>query len=58
MDESIINDIKIERAEFVSRLMIDAELSERDLKIGLCLLREILLMSMNTQNESVTGSGA
>ncbi|WP_158092430.1 hypothetical protein [Gilliamella sp. N-G2] len=49
MDELTINDIKIERAEFVSRLMIDADLSERDLKIGLCLLHEILLRSMNTQ---------
>ena len=58
MDKLTINDIKIERAEFISRLMIDAELSEWDLKIGLCLLHEILLTSMNTQNESVTGSGA
>ncbi|WP_334323596.1 hypothetical protein [Gilliamella apicola] len=58
MDELTKNYIKIERAEFVSRLMIDAELSERDLKIGLCLLHEILLMLMNTQNESVTGSEA
>lgn len=58
MDKLTINDIKIERAEFISRLMIDAELSERDLKIGLCLLHEILLMPMNAQNESVTGSGA
>jgi len=61
MDELTINDIKIERAEFVSRLMIDAELSERDLKIGLCLLHEILLRSMNTQKAqkaNTEGSGA
>ena len=58
MDESIINDIKIERAEFVSRLMIDADLSERDLKIGLCLLHEILLRAMNTQKANTEGSGA
>lgn len=41
--ENINNDIKLEQAEFVNRLMIDAELTERDIKIGLCLLHEILL---------------
>lgn len=44
MDEiEIINAIKLERAEFISRLMIDAELTENDVKIGLCLLHESLL---------------
>lgn len=43
MDQITINSIKLEQAEFVNRLMIDAPLSENDVKIGLCLLHEILL---------------
>ena len=42
MREIINNDIKIEQAEFINRLMIDAELSNNDVKIGLCLLYELL----------------
>lgn len=44
MDKIEINNaIKLERVEFISRLMIDAELTENDVKIGLCLLHESLL---------------
>lgn len=57
MDELTTNDIKIERAEFVSRLMIDANLSERDVKIGLCLLHEILLRPINPMNTKNAENG-
>ncbi|WP_176700425.1 hypothetical protein [Gilliamella sp. Nev3-1] len=43
MDQITINSIKLEQAEFLNKLMIDAELSNNDIKIGLCLLHEILL---------------
>ena len=43
MDQITINSIKLEQAEFLNKLMIDAELSKNDMKIGLCLLHEILL---------------
>lgn len=43
MDQITINSIKIEQAELINRLMIDAPLSENDIKIGLCLLHEILI---------------
>lgn len=43
MDQITINSIKLEQAEFLNKLMIDAELSKNDIKIGLCLLHEILL---------------
>lgn len=36
-------DIKLEQAEFLNRLMIDCELSQRDVKVGLCLLHDILI---------------
>lgn len=42
MDDITVNSIKLEQAEFINRLMIDSELSERDIEIGLCLLYEIL----------------
>ncbi|WP_186278025.1 hypothetical protein [Gilliamella apicola] len=42
MDQITINSIKIEQAELINRLMIDAPLSENDIKVGLCLLHEIL----------------
>lgn len=58
MDELTTNDIKIERAEFVSRLMIDANLSERDVKIGLCLLHEILLRPINLNTKNAENGGA
>ncbi|WP_392551223.1 hypothetical protein RHO14_06930 [Orbus wheelerorum] len=32
----------IEYAEFVNRVMIDTDLSQEDIKIGLCLLHELL----------------
>lgn len=49
MDEITKNYIKLERAEFVSRLMIDSDLSEKNVKIGLCLLHELLYkMIINT----------
>lgn len=43
MDQITINSIEIEQAELINRLMIDAPLSENDIKIGLCLLHEILI---------------
>lgn len=43
MDQITINSIKIEQAELINRLMIDAPLSENDIKVGLCLLHEILI---------------
>jgi hypothetical protein len=42
MDQITINSVKLEQAEFLNRLMIDAELSNNDVQIGLCLLHEIL----------------
>jgi hypothetical protein len=37
-------DVKLEQAEFLNRLMIDSEsLSQQDIKIGLCLLHDILI---------------
>lgn len=50
MDQITINSIKLEQAEFVNRLMIDAPLSENDVKIGLCLLHEILLKMKDSDN--------
>lgn len=43
MDQITINSIKVEQAELLNRLMIDAPLSENDVKVGLCLLHEILI---------------
>ena len=43
MDRITINCIKLEQAEFVNRLMIDVQLTDKDIKIGLCLLHELLL---------------
>lgn len=43
MDQITMNSIKIEQAELINRLMIDAPLSENDIKVGLCLLHEILI---------------
>ena len=57
MDEITKNYIKLERAEFVSRLMIDSNLSEKDVKIGLCLLHELLYkMIMNTNTNTNTNT--
>lgn len=50
MNKIMQNDIKIEYAEFVNRLMIDAELSSADIKIGLCLLYELLLVIKKNSN--------
>ncbi|MCX8587281.1 MULTISPECIES: hypothetical protein [unclassified Gilliamella] len=51
-DIELKNQIKLERAEFISRLMIDAELSQRDVQIGLCLLHESLLkIQKNTKQK-------
>ncbi|OCF98850.1 hypothetical protein [Gilliamella sp. wkB308] len=51
-DIELKNQIKLERAEFISRLMIDAELSQRDVQIGLCLLHESLLkIQKNTEHK-------
>jgi hypothetical protein len=36
-------DVKLEQAEFLNRLMIDCELSQQDVKVGLCLLHDILI---------------
>lgn len=47
MDQITINSIKIEQAELINRLMIDAPLSENDIKVGLCLLHEILIKMKN-----------
>lgn len=44
-------DVEIEKAEFVNRLMIDAYLSEDDIKIGLCLLHDILLKMKNADSK-------
>ena len=58
MDEITKNYIKLERAEFVSRLMIDSDLSEKNVKIGLCLLHELLYkMIMNTNNNNNNNDG-
>ncbi|MWN89880.1 hypothetical protein GQ597_04030 [Gilliamella sp. Pra-s65] len=43
MDGDTLKNVKLEQAELINRLMIDAELSNNDIKIGLCLLHEILL---------------
>lgn len=51
MDQLTINSIKLEQAEFINRLMIDAPLSENDIKVGLCLLHEILLKIKEVENE-------
>ncbi|MCX8578834.1 hypothetical protein J3U35_05210 [Gilliamella sp. B2717] len=54
-DIELKNQIKLERAEFISRLMIDAELSQRDVQIGLCLLHESLLkIQKNTKHKPNT----
>ncbi|MWN89851.1 hypothetical protein GQ597_03885 [Gilliamella sp. Pra-s65] len=53
MDEITKNDIKLEQAEFVNRLMIDTELSEYDIKIGLCLLHELLLKIKNRNDSEI-----
>lgn len=45
--------IGLERAEFISRLMIDAPLTQRDVQIGLCLLHESLIkiqLQINNKN--------
>lgn len=56
MDKITKNYIKLECAEFVSRLMIDSDLSEKDVKIGLCLLHELLYkMIMNTNTNTDEG---
>ena len=50
----------LECAEFVSRLMIDSDLSEKDVKIGLCLLHELLykmIMNTNTNTNTNTDEG-
>lgn len=51
--ENIEQEIKLEQAEFLNRLMIDAELTENDIKIGLCLLHELLkrLQQKNTKRD-------
>lgn len=54
MDQLTINSIKLEQAEFINRLMIDAPLSENDVKIGLCLLHEILLEMKDSDTEITT----
>ena len=43
MDGDALKNVKLEQAELINRLMIDAELSNNDINIGLCLLHEILL---------------
>lgn len=54
MDQITINSIKIEQAELLNRLMIDATLSENDIKIGLCMLHEMLLkMKKSDENQEV-----
>lgn len=50
MDQITINSIKIEQAELLNRLMIDATLSENDIKIGLCMLHEMLLKMKESNN--------
>lgn len=35
-------EIQLEQAEFINRILIDCELSERDVKIGLCILHQKL----------------
>ncbi|WP_176702948.1 hypothetical protein [Gilliamella apicola] len=50
MDQITINSIKIEQAELLNRLMIDATLSENDTKIGLCMLHEMLLKMKENDN--------
>lgn len=50
MDQITINSIKIEQAELLNRLMIDATLSENDIKIGLCMLHEMLLKMKESDN--------
>lgn len=51
MDQITTNSIKLEQAKFINRLMIDAPLSENDIKVGLCLLHEILLKIKEAENE-------
>lgn len=50
MDQITINSIKIEQAELLNRLLIDATLSENDTKIGLCMLHEMLLKMKKSDN--------
>ncbi|WP_085247396.1 hypothetical protein [Gilliamella mensalis] len=52
----VTNHIKLEQAEFVNKLMIDAELSEDDIKIGLCLLHELLLKIKSRNDSEVKGN--
>lgn len=47
-------EIQLEQAEFINRLMIDTVLSENDIKIGLCLLHEILLKMKNADQKIMT----
>lgn len=51
MDDDTLKNVKLEQAEFINRLMIDAPLSENDIKVGLCLLHEILLKIKEAENE-------
>lgn len=51
MDDDTLKNVKLEQAEFINRLMIDAPLSENDIKVGLCLLHEILLKIKEVENE-------
>jgi energy-converting hydrogenase A subunit M len=52
MDQITINSIKLEQAEFLNKLMIDAELSKNDIKIGLCLLHDILSKIKERERET------
>ena len=54
-DIELKNEIVLERAEFISRLMIDSSLTQRDVQIGLCLLHESLLkIQKNTKHKPNT----
>lgn len=54
LTKTTINSIKIEQAELLNRLLIDAPLSDNDIKIGLCMLHEIILTMAEGDIEATT----
>lgn len=54
LTKTTINSIRIEQAELLNRLLIDAPLSDNDIKIGLCMLHEIILKMTEGDIEATT----
>lgn len=54
LTKTTINSIRIEQAELLNRLLIDAPLSDNDIKIGLCMLHEIILKMVEGDIETTT----